>query len=100
MDSGGRSMSFMGDSTHVFMKLLTWNIQGLGGSKCMLERKNLCQEFKAPRIKGVLDILLLQEHYLSANRILSFGSSLEGDWHTLWSLAQVGTVGKWAFVHL
>ena len=88
MDSGGRSMSFMGDSTHVFMKLLTWNIQGLGGSKCMLERKNLCREFKAPTFKGVLDILLFQEHHQSANRILSIGNPLEGDWHTFWSPTQ------------
>ena len=63
MDSGGKSMS-MGDSTHVFSKLLTWNIQGLGNSKCMLERKNLRQEFKAPSFKWVSDILLLQEHHL------------------------------------
>ena len=48
----------------MLMKLLTWNIQGLGGSKCMLERKNLRQEFKAPSFKWVSDILLLQEHHL------------------------------------
>ena len=81
-------MSFMGDFTHVFMKLLTWNIQGLGGSKCMLERKNFRQEFKSPSFKGVPDILLLQEHHLSANKILNIGNPLEGDWHTFWSPAQ------------
>ena len=59
---GGGAMSFMGDFAHVFMNLLMWNIQGLGGSKCMLERKNLCQEFKSPSFKGVPVILLLQEH--------------------------------------
>ena len=81
-------MSFMGDFTHVFMKLLACNIQGLGGSKCMLERKNFHQEFKSPSFKGVPDILLLQEHHLSANRILNIGNPLEGIWHTFWSPAQ------------
>ena len=70
------------------MKSITWNIQGLGNNKCMLESKNLCQEFKSPSFKGVLDILLLQEHHLSANRILSIGNPLEGDWHTCWFPAQ------------
>ena len=81
-------MSVMGDFTHVFMKLLTWNIQGLGGSKCMLERKNFRQEFKSPSFKGAPDILLLQEHHLSANKILNIGNPLEGDWQTFWSPAQ------------
>ena len=75
-------MSVMGGFTHVLMKLLTWNIQGLGGSKCMLERKNFRQEFKSPSFKGAPDILLLQEHHLSANRILNIGNPLVWDWHT------------------
>ena len=44
MGSWGGTMSGLGDLTIVLMKLITWNIQGLGGSKCMLERKNLRQE--------------------------------------------------------
>ena len=63
MDSGGGTLSFLGDLTIVFMKLITWNIQGLGGSKCMMERKNFCQEFKSSCFKGIPDILLLQEHH-------------------------------------
>ena len=81
-------MSGLGDLTIVLMKLITWNIQGLGGSKCMLERKNLRQEFKSPSFRGIPDILLLQEHHLSANRISSIGNPLAGDWHTIWSPAQ------------
>ena len=81
-------MSFMGDFTHVFMKLLMWNIQGLGNSKCMLEMKNFRHDFKSPSFKGVPDILLLQEHHLSANRILNIGNPLEGDWQTFWSPTQ------------
>ena len=72
-------MSVLGDSTIDLMKLITWNIQGLGGSKCMLERKNFRQEFKSPSFKGVPDILLLQEHHLSANRTLNIGNHLKGD---------------------
>ena len=82
MDSGGGSMSFMGDFTHDFMKLVTWNIQVLGGRKGMLERKKLYQEFNSSSFKGVPNILLLQEHHLSVNRILSIDNPLEGDWHT------------------
>ena len=88
MGSWGGTMSGLGDLTIVLMKLITWNIQGLGGSKCMLERKNLCQEFKSPSFRGIPDILLLQEHHLSANRISSIGNPLAGDWHTIWSPAQ------------
>ena len=78
-------MFVLGDSTIDLMKLIMWNIQGLSGSKCMLERKNLRQEFKSPSFKGIPDILLLQEHHLSANRILSIGNPLVGDWHTFLS---------------
>mgnify|MGYP000232206777 CR=1 FL=1 len=88
MDSWGGTMSFLGDSTIDFMKLITWNIQGLGGSKWMMERKNFREELKAPSFKGIPDILLLQEHHLSANRILSIGNPLAGDWHTFWSPTQ------------
>ena len=35
----GRGNVLMGDFTHVFMKILTWNIQGLGGSKCVERKK-------------------------------------------------------------
>ena len=59
MDSWGGTLSFLGDLSIMFMKLITWNIQGLGGSKCMMERKNFCQEFKSPCFKGIPDILLL-----------------------------------------
>ena len=88
MDSGGGTLSFLGDLTIVFMKLITWNIQGLGGSKCMMERKNFSQELKSPYFKGIPNILLLQEHHLCADRILSIGNPLEGDWHTFWSPTQ------------
>ena len=88
MDSWRGTMSFVGDSSIDFMKLIMWNIQGLGGSKCMMERKNFREELKAPSFKGIPDILLLQEHHLSANRILSIGNPLAGDWHTVWSPAQ------------
>ena len=88
MDSGGGTFSFLGDLTIVFMKLITWNIQGLGGSKCMMERKNFSQELKSPYFKGIPNILLLQEHHLCADRILSIGNPLEGDWHTFCSPAE------------
>ena len=81
-------MSFLGDFTIDFMKLIMWNIQGLGGSKCIIERKNFHQEFKSPCFKGISNILLLQEHHLCADRILSIDNPLEGDWHTFWSPAQ------------
>ena len=68
-------MSFLSDFTIDFMKLITWNIQGLGSIKCMLERKNLHQELKSLCFKGVPDILLLQEQHMSANMILSICES-------------------------
>ena len=53
MDLGGETISFLGYFIIDFMKLITWNIQGLYKNKCMLERKNFRQEFKGPSYKGV-----------------------------------------------
>ena len=93
-------MSVLGDSTIDLMKLITWNIQGLGGSKCMLERTNLRQEFKSPSFKGIPDILLLQENHLSANRILSIGILLWGIGIRFGPQRKVSMVEKGVFVHL
>ena len=83
------------------MKLFAWNIQGLGGSKCMLKRKNYRHEFKSPSFKGVPNIFMLYEHHLSATRILSIGNPLAGGIGILFGpQLRVNMVGKGVFVHL
>ena len=66
------------------MIIISWNIKGFGGSNRKRKRGRMCQEIHKRVIGGTGDILLIQEHRLSTEKITSFGSPLQGDWVTLW----------------
>ena len=66
------------------MIIITWNIRGLSGPNYKRKRGRLRQELHRQIIGGTPDMLLLQEHDLSRDRIADFGSPLQGEWITLW----------------
>ena len=53
------------------MRIVSWNVQGLGGSVCKKMRGRLRLELQRALTGGLVDILLIQEHYLSQRRIES-----------------------------
>ena len=70
------------------MRILTWNVQGLGGGRQHQECRRLQEELNPLNIGGHIDILLLQEHHLSQERTQSLVNPLSGGWTTWWSAAQ------------
>ena len=74
------------------MKLLTWNVQGLGGPLHRRYRGRLRQALKPCLRDGPLDIMMVQEHHLNEKRIKSYGSFLPGNWEMIWSSA-IGNSG-------
>ena len=56
------------------LNLLSWNVQDLGG-QAFPRFKGLLQVDLDTRNVGAIDILLLQEHHLSADRLRSYGSN-------------------------
>ena len=69
------------------MRLFSWNVQGLGGSHHLLEKRIFRKEFEAVNLSRKIDILLLQEHHLGRERTELFKDPLPGDWHTWWAPA-------------
>ena len=67
------------------MRLVSWNVQGLGGSRCKQIRGRLRLEIQNTLVGGPIDILFIQEHHLSKRRIDSYGSILPGNWLSFWS---------------
>ena len=60
------------------MKLISWNVQGLGGPICKRSKGRFCKELKTANSGGPIDILLLQEHHLNKRRVDSYGSPMPG----------------------
>ena len=67
------------------MKILSWNIRGLGGSHWKRKRSRLRQELNKGLIAGQIDFLLIQEHHFNARQIDCCGSLLKGDWQIFWA---------------
>ena len=67
------------------MRIVSWNVQGLGGSVCNKMRERLRLEVERALTAGLVDILLIQEHHLSQRRIDNYGSILPGHWLSYWS---------------
>ena len=44
-------------------------------------------------VESPIDVLLLQEHHLNGERIVGYGSVLQGIWTTYWSVG-IGTYGS------
>ena len=74
------------------MRLLTWNVQGLGGPLYRRYRGRLRQELQKCLTNGSLDIMMFQEHHLNEQRIRNYGTILPGSWEMFWSPA-IGTSG-------
>ena len=69
------------------MRLLTWNVQGLGGPLFRRYRGRLRQDLHRDFTGGSIDILLIQEHRLNVERISEYGTFLPGNWEMFWSEA-------------
>ena len=60
------------------MKIISWNVQGLGGSLCKQYKRRFRQELHKCII-GQVDIVMLQEHHLNERRTKVYGSLLPGN---------------------
>mgnify|MGYP000556571032 FL=1 len=68
------------------LTLLSWNVQGLGGDKFHKVKGLFNQELSSQYV-GKFDILLIQEHHLSQNRVAKIRKFLKGRWFYDWILA-------------
>ena len=50
------------------MRVVSWNVQGMGGPQFLRCRGRLRQELQSCLVGGTIDILMLQEHHLSEAR--------------------------------
>ena len=75
------------------MRIVSWNVQVLGGLWYKRMRGRLRLELQNVLVGGPIDVLLLQEHHLNQRRGPSHGSILQGEWLTFWS-AGIGTFGS------
>ena len=66
-----------------YFNILSWNLQGLGASRCNRVRCYLNQELSLPSI-GRLDMLCCQEHHLNSRRIELNRNLLRGNWVYEW----------------
>ena len=69
------------------MRVMSWNVQGLGGPLWRRYKHRLRQEINKCIVGGPLDFLLIQEHHLNTFRISRYGSILPGNWDMFWSPA-------------
>ena len=60
------------------MRVVSWNVQSLGGSQCAKYRGRLRQELQRCLVGGNTDVFLIQEHHLSKHRIKRYGFVLRG----------------------
>ena len=60
------------------MRVVSWNVQGLGGSQCARYRGRLRQELQRCLVGVSIDVFLIQEHHLSEHRIKRYGFVLRG----------------------
>ena len=67
------------------LTLLSWNVQGLGGDKFHKVKGLFNQELSSQYV-GKFDILLIQEHHLSQNRVDKIRKFLKGRWFYDWIL--------------
>ena len=65
------------------MKIISWNVQGLGGSLCKQYKQRFRQELHKCIIRQV-DIVMLQEHHLNESCTKVYGSLLPGNQEMLW----------------
>ena len=69
------------------LSLLTWNIQGIGGTQFQLKKNVLAAEIQRCTEAVLPDIILVQEHHLDGDKIDKIGSICPGNWTNTWSAA-------------
>ena len=74
------------------MRVVSWNVQGMGGPQFLRCRGRLRQELQSCLVGGSIDILMLQEHHLCESRIRRCGQLMHRQSETFWSAA-FGTAG-------
>ena len=72
------------------MKIISWNVQDLGGSLCKQYKWRFRQELDKCIIEQV-DIVMLQENHLNERHTKVYGSFLLGNWEMLWVLTYGST---------
>ena len=65
------------------LTLLSCNVQGLGGDKFHKVKGLFNQELSSQYV-GKFDMLLIQEHHLSQNRVAKIHKFLKGMWFYDW----------------
>ena len=70
----------------VSMRIISWNVQGLGGSNFLRYRGGrLRQELMRCLLGGSVDFLMLQEHHLTESRTRRCGQLLQRHTEVFWS---------------
>ena len=60
-------------------RILSWNVQALGGALSKKFKGRICQELDRFNV-GVRDMICLQETHLCDKRITTYGNLLKGSW--------------------
>ena len=60
----------------VIMRVVSWNVQGMGGPQFLRFRGRMRQELQSALVGGQIDMLMLQEHHLSESRTRRCGRLL------------------------
>lgn len=68
----------------VLMRVVSWNVQGLGGPQFQRYRGTFQLELQRCLLGGQIDVLLLQEHHLSKSCTQRCGRLLGGQSSTFW----------------
>ena len=67
------------------MRIVSWNVQGLGGPLYKRYRSHLRQDVKKCLPTVQVHIILIQEHHLNDSSISQYGTFLSGEWDMFWS---------------
>ena len=67
------------------MRIVSWNVQGLGGPLYKRYCSRLRQDLKKCLPTVQVHIILIQEHHLNDSSISQYGTFLSGVWDMFWS---------------
>ena len=75
------------------MRIISWNVNGFHSTGTRGPRKMVLRQELQPALVGRVDVLLLQEHKLSASQTSKCGKVLTGRSHTYWE-PSIGEQGR------
>ena len=68
------------------MRIISWNVQGLGGHLHKKMKGRFRQEIQPCLVGGLIDVIMLEEQiHLNNQRIKEFGPPFRGNWECYWS---------------